>query len=84
MFYLYLIGAFLSCYISWKVFGERFKTRYGSYDLWIERYEFWYIFFITIAYPIIIPLLLLWKGLDYILIKYNLIYEIKRILKIDE
>jgi uncharacterized membrane protein len=85
IFYLYLIGAFITAYISWQVFGEGFREKNSDFmTLWVEINEFWYIIGITVSYPILIPLLVSWKGLDYIVKKYDIVDKIKELFKIEE
>lgn len=66
MIIVYLIGAFIACFLSIKVLGPNLTVRKGKYDSYIEVKETWLIIGITLFYPIYVPLALMWKGLDFI------------------
>lgn len=65
-FVLYLIGAVIACFFSWKKYGKRMQDSLGSYDSWFEKTLFWVIAAITFCYPVAIPIMLLWRLLEII------------------
>lgn len=70
---VYLIIQFLVVYFCVKKWSpEMFRKMNYERDIdnWVETKEFWYIALTIVFWPVVIPSIFIWKGLDKITAKY--------------
>lgn len=67
---IYLLGAIVCCFFSWKKWGKAVKNR-EDYKMFIDVPEFWYVCLITVLYPISVPIYAFWHLLELIYNKFK-------------
>lgn len=70
MFWVYLLGAIICCFFSWKKWGKPIRSR-KNHSIIVEIPEFWYIALITVLYPISLPIYAFWQVLELIYNKFK-------------
>lgn len=78
---LYIFISFIAFYLSYKMNIEGLKKglekdrreSYTSEGIWVAQKEFWIIIITTLAWFAVVPAILMWKSLDYITNKFNLL-----------
>lgn len=69
---VYLIIQFLVVYFSVKMWsGEMLrKVDNNKYVNWVDTKEFWFITLTILFWPVVIPSMFVWRGLDKLIEKY--------------
>ncbi len=71
---LYLLIAFFVFFFTYKLKVKSFKkegeTKSYSTITWVERPSFWFILLVPLLWFITIPMLVMWRVLEIITIKY--------------
>ena len=72
---LYLLIAFFVFFFTYKLKVKSFKKEgesksYYSSNIWLERPSFWFILLVPLLWFITIPMLVMWKILERVTVKY--------------
>lgn len=67
----YIAMSVIVLFFMWKKYSKKMIDSLGKYDDWMDSRYFWLIFITSLFWIIALPVIGLWRTLDYIYNKLN-------------